>query len=131
MRSTVSISVKPVLLGGGKLSMKIALSLFLRYMVSSCVFSKELPIYRKLLPIVRFKELPKSKNDKLTLMALDHFVKEYGESTYLLIPCDKEHAALVSRNREALENKFIIRSPEEILAQRELFPLAATGGKDL
>ena len=131
MRSTVSVAVKPVLLGGEKLALKIALLLFLRYMVSSCVFSKELPFFRKLLIFARFKELPSSKNDKLTVMALEHYANEYGDSTYILIPCDEEHAELVWRNKEILENRFIIRTPEEILYQREIFPLSSTGGKDV
>lgn len=130
MRSTVSVAVKPVILGGGRLAIKTAFSLFTRYMLSSCVFSEELPFYRRLLLFARFRELPKTKNDTLTLMELEHFVNEYGELTYLLIPCTKALAAFVSRNRDALEDKFIIRSPEEILTQRELFPLVATSGKD-
>ena len=131
MRMTVSTSVKPVLLGGGGTALKVALRLFARYALRSHVFSREKALRFAVPLFSSFHALPDSKDDKFTLMDLERLPVEYGESTYLLIPCTPEYTSLVSRHRARLESRFIIRSPKEIIEKRNLFPLQENHRKDL
>lgn len=124
MRMTLSMSVKAVLLGGGGLTFRVAFSLFTKYMLSSHVFSCKAPFYRRLPFFSAFHSLPDPQNDALTLMALEHLQREYGESTYLLIPCDELSNAFVSRNKEYLERRFIVRYPDDVFSAKNVFPLS-------
>ena len=130
MRGAVSFSVTPIMLGFGNMTLKTARSLFFKYFLVSNVFDRNARFYIRLLPFVSFVRLAPSQSDSFTLMALDRFTSEYGDSTYLLIPCTEEFKSFTERNRDALESRFIIRSPEQILEYRELFPLATSHGKD-
>lgn len=130
MRGAVSVSVTPVLLGSGSLSIKVAWSLFWRYFLVSNLFDRSVPLHLKLLTFISARKLSPSLDDRFTFMTLERFTAEYGDSTYLLIPCTEEFQSFTERNRDSLENKFIVRSPEQILAQRELFPLVSQHGKD-
>lgn len=130
MRMTVSTSVKPVLLGGGGTAFKVAVCLFCRYALRSHLFSQKK--FLALSPLLASRHaLPSTANDRFVIMDLERIPTEYGESTYLLIPCTPECASLVSRNRTRLESRFIIRSPREIFEKRELFPLRTHHRKDL
>lgn len=129
MRSTITMSVKPILLGGSFETIKTATLLFLRYSLCSCVFVQKTTFISRFVPFILCRALP-NQNDRFLLMSLEHHTQEYGESTYLLIPCTNIHRRFVERNLETLEKRFIIRYPEEILAKRKLFPITAKG-KDL
>ena len=130
MRMTVSTSVKPVLLGGGGTAIRVALCLFCRYALRSHLFSPKKGLVLSPL-LTSYHALPNTANDRFVIMDLERLTTEYGESTYLLIPCTPECASLVSRNRARLESRFIIRSPREIFEKGELFPLRARYRKDL
>jgi len=130
MRTTIMMSVKPLLLGNSAKSLKIAFSLFLRYSLSSYIFVKDIPFFYRFIPFVSCLRLSESSDDRFVFMSIEHFTREYGESTYLLIPCTEKYRDFVDNNREILENKFIIRSPDEILNRSEIFPITANG-KDL
>ena len=126
MRTTIMMSVKPIILGTSAEALKTAFSLFRRYSLSSCVFDIKVPFIYRFIAFISQRKIS-SSDDRFITMSLDHYIREYGESTYLLIPCTEEHIRFVERNRDALENKFLIRSPEQILGQGELFPTAAKG----
>ena len=124
MRTTIMTSVKPILLGQSPVTFKISIALFLRYSLPSFIFSKKSSFVYRFLPFVSCREIPHSRDDRLSIIALDHFSRECGECVYLLIPCTEKHHAFVERNKESLEQKFIIRYPDDILAERKLFPLS-------
>jgi predicted ATP-grasp superfamily ATP-dependent carboligase len=130
MRMTVSTSVKPVLFGGGSTALRVALCLFFRYAHRSHVFSHERSLSLRLPIFASFHTLHTSNGDGFALMDLERLTMEYGEATYLLIPCTDECADIVSKHRTQLESKFIIRSPKEIFEEEKLFPLKEHNRKD-
>ena len=126
MRTTIMMSVKPILLGGSATAIRTATALFLRYSLSSCAFVSQATLLYRLLPFVLCRILSNT-DDCFVTMALDHFTREYGESTYILIPCTDAYRRFVERNRDTLEKRFIIRYPEELFVRGELFPLTVKG----
>ena len=124
MRTTIMTSVKPILLGRSAITLKMSLNLFLRYSLPSFVFTARPSFAYRLLPFVSYRALPLSRDDRFGIMELEHFSRECGEAVYLLIPCTEKHRAFIERNKESLEQKFIIRYPEEILGERKLFPIS-------
>lgn len=125
MRLTLSTSVRPVLLGGGGVALKTATCLFFRYSLRSFVFSDEQTLSLRLPIFSSFHALKESTSDKFILMDLAKLPIEYGESTYILIPCSEKYVLFVSRNQKALEGRFIIRTPHQIFEEKDLFPLKA------
>ena len=130
MRLTLSTSVRPVLLGGGSITLKTALCLFCRYSLRSFVFADERTFSLRLPIFSSFHALKESTSDEFILMDLSKLPVEYGESTYLLIPCTEGHRSFVSRNQKELEGRFIIRTPHQIFEEKELCPLKAHHRKD-
>ena len=130
MRFTLSTSVRPVLLGAGSLTLKTALCLFCRYSLRSFVFADERTLSLRLPIFSSFHTLRESTSDEFILMDLSKLPVEYGESTYLLIPCTERYTLFVSHNIKKLEGRFIIRTPRQIFEEKELFPLKAHHRKD-
>ena len=131
MRGAISVSVTPVILGDESLAAKLAWSLFIRFGLRSNVFDRMQKLSHRILPFISFQALSESRRDRFTLMSLDRFCTELGDSIYILIPTTKEYKAFIDRNLEKLENKFIIMSPAHILERKELFPLRPTLRKDI
>ena len=118
----------PIILGNTSAAYKVAARLFFRYGLISNIFARTQTIASHLLFFTRFNPLPESRNDCFTLMALERFYVEQGESTYLLIPADGEHEDFVKRNSDVLETKFILRRPEDVMREGDIFPLAPKKG---
>lgn len=125
MRRIIYDSVVPIILGNEKLAYKIAASLFFRYGLVSNIFAESRSFASHFAFFTLYHTLPSSKNDCFVLMSLDRFYTERGESTYLLIPTNEEYAALIKRNLENLERKFIIRDSDDVVGKRDVFPLVA------
>ena len=70
--------------------------------------------------------------DEFLIMTLERFAEESCEwSTLLLIPTTGEYESAVLANRDRLEKKYIIRTPESILKSRELFPVVEQSRKEI
>ena len=130
MRTTIMMSVKPIILGRSAKAVCVATYIFLRYSLFSAIFAKKIPLTYRMIPFARLIALPRSANDRFIIMSLEHFAREQGDSTYLLIPCTEGYRGFVERHRDTLESKFIIRHPDDVLKTGSIFPIAAKG-KDL
>ena len=122
------MSVTPIILGSTATAYKTAAHLFFRYGLISNIFAKSRTLASNLLFFVSFHPLPKSRNDCFTLMALERFYVEHGESTYLLILADSEYSGFIRRNRDTLETRFILRCPDDVTGDRFIFPLPQKKG---
>jgi hypothetical protein len=127
-RSTISASVTPIILGGTPMAYKTAAHLFFRYGLISNIFATSQTLASRLVFFTRFNPLPESRNDCFALMSLERFYVEQGESTYLLIPADRDQEDFVKRNSDALETKFILRRPKDVMCDGDIFPLAPKKG---
>ena len=112
MRDVVISAVRPLLLGYSKVSRLTAWRFFAKYGVVSTVLDQKRTVgsYFTLFSVFRF--LPSALSDEFTLMSLERIADEMGEFTVVIIPCTEEYSAFVKRNREWLETRFILRSPE-------------------
>ena len=128
MRSVISTSVTPIILGNDRTAYRTAAHLFFKYGLISNIFAKTRTFASSFVFFAPFHPLPASNNDCFTLMALEKFYVEHGESTYLLIPSDEELEGFTKRNLELLEKKFIVRTPNDIMGEAAIFPLAPKKG---
>lgn len=112
MRYVVPSSVLPTLLGCGKASTKVAWRLFAEYGVISTVLDFKRSTWMLLTPFSSFRKLPETDYDEILMMSLEKMADEYGDMTCLIVPCEDLFKDFVERNRQALERRFLIRTPD-------------------
>ena len=112
MKYVVRDSVMYLLLGLGKTSIKTSWRLIAKYGVLPTVLDKKRSLSSFLLVFSTFRRLPDSDSDEILMMSLDRLADEYKDMTCVIIPCEKYYKKFVSRNRAALESRFILRTPE-------------------
>ena len=109
MRDVVMTAVRPLLLGGGRVARETAVRFFMEYRVFSVLLDRKRPLFSL---FTSFTQLPDTRSDEFLLMSLERLGDELSDVTCLVIPCNEEFEAFVKRNRERLETRFILRSPE-------------------
>ena len=112
MRYAVPSSVLPLLLGCGRASTRVAWRLFAEYNALSTVLDFNRSPWMLLTPFSAFRRLPRTDYDEIIMMSLEKTADEHSEMTCLIVPCNEFFERFVSRNREALEKRFLIRKPE-------------------
>ena len=123
MNTAVAWSVKPIILGSDTLALRIASRLFFRHWICSCIFDSRISFIFRLCLFSKFRKIPIIKSDFL-MMELERFTQEFSEwSTFLLIPTTAEYRNFVISNRNALEKRFIILTPESIFENGYLFAI--------
>ena len=112
MRDVVMSAVRPLLLGQGKSARRVAWRLFAEYGVISTLLDFKRTLGTVFYPFSSFRCLPAPVSEEFIIMSLERLSDESGELTLILIPCNRFFDELVKRNRERLEIRFILRSPE-------------------
>lgn len=113
MRDVVTSAVRPLLLGYGKVARQTAWRFFAEYGVTSTVLDRKRTLGAYLSLFFSFRPLPDSESDEFILMSLDRLADEMGDLTLLVVPCSPFYFDFIKRNRERLETRFILRSPEK------------------
>ena len=108
MKYAVRSALMPLLLGFGKTSIKTSWRLVTKYGLLSTILDKKFPLGSFFV----FRKLPDSKSDEILLMSLERIADEHGDMTCVIVPCEPKYVKFVSRNKSRLENRFIIRTPE-------------------
>ena len=123
MKNTIAWSVKPIILGDGRVASRLAFFLFFKHWLRAAVFGRRRtpPLASPL--FAKYRKIPDIK-DEFLIMTLERFAEESCEwSTLLLIPTTEEYRRVVESNRDRLEKRYIIRTPESIMENDELFPV--------
>ena len=108
MKYTVRSTVMPLLLGFGKTSIKTSWRLISKYGLLSTILDKKFSLGSFFV----FRKLPDSSSDEILLMSLERIADEHSDMTCVIIPCEPKYAKFVLKNKSRLENRFIIRTPE-------------------
>ena len=114
MRDVVTSAVRPLLLGYGKVARHTAWRFFAEYGVISTVLDRERSLGAFFPLFFSFRLLPRSNEDEFIIMSLERLADEMGEITPIIVPCSSFYHDLIKRNRERLETRFILRSPEKV-----------------
>ena len=114
MRDVLPCSVIPMLMGNNRCSRRLARRLFWRLNLRSVIFDTFSSGGLDLMVSAAFSPLPITSNDEFILLGLEKFAAENDDMTCLLVPCSDEFGELVARNRHRLDERFIIRLPDEV-----------------
>ena len=103
----------PVLLGLSQKTLESAKLLRQRCDAVSHVFCTLVPFPLKFSFYMRFHRVGHTKGETLMLRALLDFSEQIGnqDTILYLIPCTREYAAMIQRNRKLLESRFVIDLP--------------------
>ena len=108
MKYAVRSAVMPLLLGFGKTSIKTSWRFVTKYGLLPTVLDKKFPLGS----FLSLRKLPNSDSDEILIMSLEKIADEHPEMTVVIIPCTPVYAKFVSRNKALLENRFLLRTPE-------------------
>lgn len=120
MRDVVTSAVRPLLLGYGRVARQTAWRFFAEYGVMSTVLDKKRTLGSYFSVFSSFRLLPSSESDEFIIMSLERIADEMGELTIIVVPCSPFYRDFIKRNRERLETRFILRSPEKACNVRPL-----------
>lgn len=126
MRDVVTSAVRPLLLGYGKVARQTAWRFFAEYSVTSTVLDRRRTFGSYFSLFFSFRSLPCSDSDEFIIMSLERLADEMGDLTLMIVPCTPFYRELVKRNRERLETRFILRSPEKVCNVRPSRPHITT-----
>jgi len=126
MRDVVTSAVRPLLLGCGKVARQTAWRFFAEYSVTSTVLDRRRTFGSYFSLFFSFRSLPCSDSDEFIIMSLERLADEMGDLTLMIVPCTPFYRELVKRNRERLETRFILRSPEKVCNVRPSRPHITT-----
>ena len=114
MRDVLPYSVTPMLMGNNKCSRRLARRLFWRLGLKSSIFDTHSSRELKFMLSSAFFPLSDTLDDEFLLMGLESYAREHDDMTCLLVPCSNKFEAFIRRNRQKLENRFIIRSCRDV-----------------
>ena len=97
----------PVILGDSFSAFRVALRLYLMYGVKSHIYTRKTPVLSALFPFIENHFMAFS-SEEILLTALHDFSDEYESTLLYLIPIDKKSIDFSERNRNILENEFVI-----------------------
>ena len=112
--------IAPILLGYSPAAGDAARRLFRRHRVISHVLCARVPFLRRFSLTMKFHPVRGFDREELVLTALEDFADGScnPDAILYLIPATRRAAALIRDNRERLETRYVIASPEEL---RRLF----------
>lgn len=107
----------PVMLGSNTQCHAAVRRLQKRFDVECTVLTGKRALTLRFLPTVTLVDAPATLSDELLLAILSDVEGTGGARIPLLVLCDRQYEGFVLRNREGLEERFILRSAEDILGE--------------
>lgn len=107
----------PVMLGSNALCHACVREMEKQYGIGSTVLTGKRALTLRFLPTVTLVDAPATLSDELLLAILSDVEGTGGARIPLLVLCDRQYEGFVLRNREGLEERFILRSAEDILGE--------------
>ena len=107
----------PVMLGSNALCHACVREMEKQYGIGSTVLTGKRALTLRFLPTVTLVDAPATLSDELLLAILADVEGTGGARIPLLVLCDRQYEGFVLRNREGLEERFILRSAEDILGE--------------
>lgn len=106
----------PILLGNSSYSKSIARKIFGRYGMISHIFCGRVPFLRRFSLTAKYHSMVGFEKDELLLIALKDFAKgvQNRDVVLYLIPGTEKAKQFVRRNRERLENDFVIANTQSL-----------------
>ena len=118
MKELLREYLSPVMLGSNTACHACVRDLEKRYGVASTVFTGKRALTLRFLPSVTLVDAAPSLQDEVLLSLLwDHSDVGLGHIP-LLVLCDAAYGPFLSRNREVLEARFILRRAEDLLGEK-------------
>ena len=113
----------PVILGSNTEGHACVRHLTNRYGACSTVLTGKRALTLRFLPSVRVLFAPPTLSDEVLLSILQDLDGESGYRLPLLLSCDAAYDGFVSRHREELEARFILRRGADVLGRRSSYDL--------
>lgn len=107
----------PVMLGSNALCHACVREIEKHYGVGSTVLTGKRALTLRFLPTVTLIDAPATLSDELLLAILQDVECAGGTRIPLLVLCDRRYEGFVARNREGLEERFVLRLAEDILGE--------------
>ena len=107
----------PVMLGSNALCHACVREMEKHYGIGSTVLTGKRALTLRFLPTVTLVDAPATLSDELLLAILQEVGYAGGTRIPLLILCDRHYEGFVARNREGLEEHFVLRCAEDILGE--------------
>ena len=100
----------PVFLGISPKVFEAAYSLYQRSSAVSYVFASRIPFPLRFLFYIKFHRVRSTEGERLMVQALIDFAEQIGnrDTILLLVPCTREYAAMIRKNRAVLESRYVI-----------------------
>ncbi|MBE6538635.1 MAG: ATP-grasp domain-containing protein [Ruminococcaceae bacterium] len=103
----LDIKLVPVLLGGDLNSYNVARAFHEKYGVKTHVFGRYPIGPTKDSRIVDFHVVPKLDTDDIMVAEMRNFAEKNGGAALILLGCTDDYAAMIIRNKDRLEDKYI------------------------
>ena len=107
----------PVMLGSNALCHACVREMQKWYHLGSTVLTGRRALTLRHLPGITLVDAPCTLSDELLMTILRDVELSGGARIPLLVLCDKNYEGFVKRNRPGLEERFILRSAEDILGE--------------
>ena len=114
----IEIDLIPVLLGGDLNSYNVARAFHERYGIKTHVFGRYPIGPTKDSRIVDFHVIPKLDTDDIMVAEMHNFAEKHSGAALLLLGCTDDYAAMIIRNKNRLEDKYICPYIEEELMDK-------------
>ncbi|MBR4295958.1 MAG: ATP-grasp domain-containing protein [Clostridia bacterium] len=112
------INIVPVLLGGDLNSYNVARAFHEKYGVRTHVFGRYPIGPTKNSRIVIFHTVPKMDIDDIMVEELRNFAEKNADARLILLGCTDDYAAMIIRNKERLEDKYVCPYIDEPLMDK-------------
>lgn len=112
------IKIVPVLLGGDLNSYNVARAFHEKYGVRTHVFGRYPIGPTKNSKIVIFHTVPKMDIDDIMVEELRNFAEKNADARLILLGCTDDYAAMIIRNKERLEDKYVCPYIDEPLMDK-------------
>lgn len=107
----------PVMLGSNAIAHACVRQIQKQYSIGSTVLTGKRALTLRFLPGVRMVDAPATLSDELLLTILQDVELSGGARIPLLVLCDNHYEGFVTRNRDALEMRFILRRAQDLLGE--------------
>ena len=120
IRDEAKLYFVPFFLGSNLTSHKLSNKIYRKYKIISYVVDTKKTAMDFLDFTNIFWSLQYTKDDSVVIPQLIYLSKQTPYTLPILIPCEKKYADLVERNKELLEQYFVISNAQDILTDSPL-----------
>ena len=105
-----AVDLTPVFLGISPKVFEAAYSFYQRSSSVSYVFANRIPAPLRLVFYIKFHRVRSTVGERLMVQALIDFAEQIGnrDTILLLVPCTREYAAMIRKNRAVLESRYVL-----------------------